>query len=162
MDSEKKAKIIEGRVALICDILARLFEFDNSGGQSRFGGDGISSEINFPGQGGSLERDHSGARQNDSTNISIDGKESLAAANLHNGLQSAQKRGGMLDPLSPGQKKSKLPQNLSPSPPNLRKLKAQSSAQLVNQSVTSLNDIQEGKDLGDSETTLEFILVSLA
>lgn len=68
----------------------------------------------------------------------------------------------MLDPLSPGQKKSKLPQNLSPSPPNLRKLKAQSSAQLVNQSVTSLNDIQEGKDLGDSETTLEFILVSLA
>lgn len=49
VDSEKKAKIIEGRAALICDILARLFEFDNSGGQSRFGGDGISSEINFPG-----------------------------------------------------------------------------------------------------------------
>jgi hypothetical protein len=34
----------------------------------------------------------------------------------------------MLDPLSPGVKKSKLPANLSPSPPNLRKLKAQSSA----------------------------------
>ena len=32
MDSEKKAKIIEGRTSLIADILARLFEFDNSGG----------------------------------------------------------------------------------------------------------------------------------
>jgi hypothetical protein len=32
----------------------------------------------------------------------------------------------------------------------------------VNQSVTSLNDMREGKDLADAETTLEFILLSLS
>lgn len=32
----------------------------------------------------------------------------------------------------------------------------------MNQSVTSLNDINEGKELGDAETTLELILLSLS
>jgi hypothetical protein len=77
VDSEKKVKIIEGRTSLISDILARLFDFDNSGGQSRFIGDGIASEMNY-GNNGSIERerDHSG-NHNDSTNISLDGKDSL-------------------------------------------------------------------------------------
>ena len=76
MDSEKRAKIIEGRTSLICDILARLFDFDNSGGQSRFIGDGIASEMNYANGSIERERDHSG-NHNDSTNISLDGKESL-------------------------------------------------------------------------------------
>lgn len=32
----------------------------------------------------------------------------------------------------------------------------------MNQSVTSLNDMNDGKDLGESESTLEFILLSLS
>lgn len=32
----------------------------------------------------------------------------------------------------------------------------------MNQSVTSLNEMREGKDLADAETTLEFILLSLS
>jgi hypothetical protein len=41
--------------------------------------------------------------------------------------------------------------------PNIRKVKGS-----VNQSVTSLNDLNEGKELTETETTLEFILLSLA
>jgi hypothetical protein len=98
VDSEKKAKIIEGRNSLICDILAKLFDFDNSGGQSRLIGDGNGSEMNYgPGYGSiERERDNSG-NHNDSTNISLDGKDSLIV-----GLQSASKRkDGKLEPLSP-------------------------------------------------------------
>jgi hypothetical protein len=84
VDSEKKAKIIEGRVSLICDILARLFEFDNTGGQSRFIGDGNASEMNYGPGGGSIERDQDVGNHNDSTNISLDGKDSIVV-----GLQSA-------------------------------------------------------------------------
>ncbi len=116
MDSEKKAKIIEGRSSLICDILARLFDFDNSGGQSRFIGDGNASDMGY-GPNGSIERaerDHSG-NHNDSTNISLDGKDSLVV-----GLQSANRRkDGKLEPLSPltnKQQKSKLPAGLAASP----------------------------------------------
>jgi len=63
-----------------------------------------------------------------------------------------------LDPLSPirrsQKRKSKLPLNLGNSP-NIKKMK-------VNQSVTSLNDLNEGRDLSETETTLEFILLGLA
>ncbi len=83
MDSEKRAKIIEGRTELIGEVLSRLFEFDNGGGQGRLALDGANSEINFAGPGAALnqnsvngDRDYSsngrGALNNiDSTNISV-------------------------------------------------------------------------------------------
>ena len=79
MDSEKRQKILEGRFQIINEILSRLFEFDNGGGQGRLGGD-AASEMNY-GPGGLGERDPSsgppnmGNPNNDSTNISIDGKQ---------------------------------------------------------------------------------------
>lgn len=82
MDSEKRQKILEGRYQIICEILSRLFEFDNGGGQGRIGGD-AASEMNYAPGGGSGgltgERDPSNGpaggpnNPNDSTNISIDG-----------------------------------------------------------------------------------------
>lgn len=106
--------------------------------------------------GPSNERDPSSdvkQNPNDSTNISMDGGKDSSM--LLVGLSSANKR-RQLDPLSPGKLKnqSKLPVSLVS--PNIRKQKA------VNQSVTSLNDISDGKELGETETTLEFILLSLS
>lgn len=126
VDSDKKAKIIEGRNASISEVLSKLFEFDNTGGQSRFGGDAIS-EINY-GPSGSVERDLSGhGNQNDSTNISIDGKDSSILLGVGVG-----KKKDFLDPLSsPGgvrgsatKKTSKLPANLITASPNLKRIKA--------------------------------------
>ena len=152
MESEKKAKIIEGKNSLICEILSRLFEFDNGGGQGRMA-DGIHSEM---GPTVSGERDPS-LNQNESTNISMDGKDSSVLL----GVSSSKRK--ELDPISPGlrgvSKKSKLPQNLNGGSPNIKKVKGQP---LATQSVTSLNEINEGKDLNEAETTLEFILLSLS
>jgi hypothetical protein len=78
--------------------------------------DGANSEM---GGGLSGERDHS-LNQNDSTNISVDGKESSVLL----GVSSSKRK--ELEPLSPGLrglgKKSKLPSNLLGSP-NIRKVK---------------------------------------
>ncbi len=72
-------------------------------------------------------------------------------------VSGQQKKSQLLDPLSPNitgkYQKSKLPVNLAS--PNVRKVK-------VTQSVTSLNDLTDSKDLGEAETTLEFILLGLA
>lgn len=43
----------------------------------------------------------------------------------------------------------------------MRKIKGQGSS-TINQSVTSLNDITDSKELNETETTLEFILLGLA
>jgi hypothetical protein len=136
VEAEKREKIIEGRYQYICEILSKLFDFDNSGGQLKLA------------EGNSETRDESSngrLKNNDSTNISVDGKDLLVKV-------------GKLDALSPNilgnARKSKLPPNISP---NVRKVKPQ-----VNQSVTSLNDLSDQKELSDAETTLEFILLGLA
>lgn len=79
---------------------------------------------------------------NDSTNVSIDGI----------GMSNKRRQ---LDPISPDKlktQKSKLPGSLT----------SPKKAKGINQSVTSLNDITDSKELNETETTLEFILLSLA
>lgn len=110
IDSEKKAKIIEGRTALICEILAKLFDFDNSGQlqAGRFQ-DGNVSEIN--------DRDISMDiyQNNDSTNISviegINNNNAKDSTSILLGAPIAKKQ--ELSPLSPRDNKAaKLPNQL--------------------------------------------------
>lgn len=65
MEAEKREKIIEGRYQYICEILSKLFEFDNSGGQLKLA-EGSTSEPRD-------ESSNTRLKNNDSTNISVDG-----------------------------------------------------------------------------------------
>lgn len=80
VEAEKREKIIEGRYQYICEILSKLFDFDNSGGQLKLA------------EGNSETRDESSngrLKNNDSTNISVDGlKVGLSPNMLGNARKS--------------------------------------------------------------------------
>ncbi|CDW79816.1 UNKNOWN [Stylonychia lemnae] len=166
VDADKKAKIIEGRWQSINEILGKLFDIDNGGIQSgRFQDGNISEIFNLNDRENSIN----GALNvtnvhNDSTNVSID-------ANNTSILLNNPKKGnsGQLEPipkkLGSVQQSIQDGTSLQASPSKIQ-LSSQNSVNkkmlAISNSVTSLNDINESKDIAFSETTLEFILLSLS
>eukprot|EP00347_Sterkiella_histriomuscorum_P016192 403354133 len=188
VDGDKKAKIIEGRTQLINEILSKLFDFDNGGLQSgRFHQlDGSISDVN--GYNGDLSMINSGGlnlnvsqmNNESTTSVSIDGNNSVMIPSTKKGslaqlepiINSNQSRQQQFleqqdtqlsqlqsSPLTSELLSKQTTMGNQQSP--LKKIVQKNNHGILN-SVTSLNDINEGKDLAYAETTLEFILLSLS